>query len=166
MTALKNPAAMLVNLTPEGCQDYQSVLYEAKHIKLENARNKVQILRAIELLLFCAFTLIKGTGSKLRLGTGKSWISFQTSFVGSSWGQEVILYGRQNDLSVATFYSMMSPLLSAHLDDVSGEVVRRLTWHRSGIFPGQPGVLCLLYWLPLSKWKILSMALINSLIFW
>ena len=40
-SALQNPSAMLVNLDSEVMQQLQDQLFTAKHIKAENARNKV-----------------------------------------------------------------------------------------------------------------------------
>ncbi|KAK6188369.1 hypothetical protein SNE40_004554 [Patella caerulea] len=39
-TALQNPSAMLVNIDSDTSSEYQSILFEAKHTKSENARNK------------------------------------------------------------------------------------------------------------------------------
>ena len=39
--ALQNPSAMLVNLDSEVMQQLQDQLFTAKHVKAENARNKV-----------------------------------------------------------------------------------------------------------------------------
>lgn len=38
--ALQNPAAMLISLDPVAIQEYQDLLYSAKQVKAENARNK------------------------------------------------------------------------------------------------------------------------------
>ncbi|XP_012941932.1 ras GTPase-activating-like protein IQGAP1 isoform X2 [Aplysia californica] len=39
-TAMQNPSAMLVNLDSENVEQYQQLLYEAKNVKAENAKNK------------------------------------------------------------------------------------------------------------------------------
>lgn len=39
--ALQNPAAALVNLQGVAIEEYQDMLFSAKQIKAENARNKV-----------------------------------------------------------------------------------------------------------------------------
>lgn len=41
--ALKNPNAMLVNLEESLASTYQDVLYQAKHDKTTNARNRVKV---------------------------------------------------------------------------------------------------------------------------
>ncbi|ESP02486.1 hypothetical protein LOTGIDRAFT_176414, partial [Lottia gigantea] len=38
--ALQNPSAMLVNINLEAADNYQTLLFQAKHTKAENARNK------------------------------------------------------------------------------------------------------------------------------
>lgn len=42
LDALKNPSAHLINIYPELSDMYQQLLYDAKAIKAENARNKVR----------------------------------------------------------------------------------------------------------------------------
>lgn len=42
MTALRNPSAMLVNISDSAAEDYQALLFEAKNTKAEIARNKSQ----------------------------------------------------------------------------------------------------------------------------
>lgn len=41
--ALKNPNAMLVNLDESLASTYQDVLYQAKHDKMTNAKNRVKM---------------------------------------------------------------------------------------------------------------------------
>lgn len=43
-TALKNPSAMLVHLDAAIVNEYQDVLFQAKAVKSENARNKVTMM--------------------------------------------------------------------------------------------------------------------------
>lgn len=42
MAALRNPSAMLVNISDSAAEDYQALLFEAKNTKAEIARNKVK----------------------------------------------------------------------------------------------------------------------------
>lgn len=44
LTAMKNPNAMLVNLSDPLAPTYQDTLYRAKQDKMENAKNRVKCI--------------------------------------------------------------------------------------------------------------------------
>ncbi|KAK7450216.1 hypothetical protein BaRGS_00039964 [Batillaria attramentaria] len=69
-TALQNPAAMVVSLDPAVVQQYQDMLYTAKQVKAENARNKLEQMKRASLQLQNPSAILFGSHEMSQIGRG------------------------------------------------------------------------------------------------